>query len=1315
MNKSILCVALGLLGTIPVHGDPVAFFRIQSPGETVFTSVAPDGMATWSNAIPEQPLRVQRTSMLGGASTNWSDYLVIPATGRMVRAQIFYPDYLVIDLSEGPTASNYPVLGLDAAPSGGWTDEYKTTKLVLRRIPAGSFIMGSPENELGRGGYETQREVILPQPFYIGVFEVTQKQWERVMGTWPSYFSHPDYRDSRPVEQINFNLIRGPNAGAGWPADGNVEADSFMGRLRTRTRWPFDLPTETQWEYACRAGTSTALNSGRNLTAIKLCPNLNGLGRYGYNGGKDSWADQQNSNPSVGTPVVGSYLPNAWGLYDFHGGVSELCLDYYDQSNFNYRNYRVVRGGGFESWAEACRSAARSYSWPNNTYWNNNGLRIALPPGAPMGSDHFRVIELTGDMTFGAVFVGESASRTLTLRNAGIAPLTVTGIDYPSGFSGNWTGNVVFASGSLKNISVTFRPTEERSYDGTITVRSDADAGDPSIRLIANGVTPEATRIIALTGNLIFGAWALQDAPQRILTLRNTGNSPLTVSRLDYPAGFSGDWAGGSVPAGGGTNVAVTFQPLEPRTYTGTVTVVSNATEGNPRMSVSGLGIHAVEPGMVMIEGGTNAGVDPDSGDYSLTVDSFLIGRTEVTKAEWDAVRIWAVTNGYSFYTDGSGKEPRHPVHSVCWFDMAKWCNARSEMEGRIPVYYTGRDHTPENIFRRGSRELADYEVRVCSGYRLPMSVEWEYAAHGGRIGARFPWGDTIDHERANYAAHGSEYAYDTSSYTNATTHPLFNDGTAPYTSPAGVFATNGYGLFDMAGNVQEWCWDRAYRGGSWLSTAAECRVAEERYANYWNHNSTQMGFRLARSPDVSLSGNLVYGAVATEETVNRTLTIANLGNRPLTITSLTFPTGLYGDWAGGIIEAGGFRTVTVTFNPTQERDYQGRIAVSSNLDEPVNRIAVSGTGVASRTRMIEMTGNLSFGGLYVGDTFARPLTIFNAGTAALTVSGIDYPAGFSGDWAGGVIDAGCSRTFSVTFAPTEARVYAGTLTVTSNAGDGGNTIAADGAGLATIEPPRPEDIGMVLIPGGTNSGTDPDGMTYSITVESFYMGQYEVTKELWDEVREWNDGNGYEYENPGEGKATNHPVYAMSWYDAVKWCNARSQMERRRPVYYTDAGLTEVFKQGRVLFPHVDPAADGYRLPSGDQWHYAARGGAVGRRFPWSDSDFISHERANYYGWPNTPFDLSVIEGYHPAFDDGVPPYTSPVGSFAPNDYGLYDMAGNANELCFDAVNEDGWRMIRGGSWSGFPADLRVIESTSRWPEYISLYGGGFRVVLPY
>ncbi len=227
--------------------------------------------------------------------------------------------------------------------------------------------------------------------------------------------------------------------------------------------------------------------------------------------------------------------------------------------------------------------------------------------------------------------------------------------------------------------------------------------------------------------------------------------------------------------------------------------------------------------GMILIPAGTNSGTDPDFGAYSLTVDAFYMDRSEVTKAQWDAVYTWALTNGYSFDNTGSGKASSHPVQTVNWYDCVKWCNARSEKEGRSPCYTTNGV-----VYKTGQNTSASCNFSA-NGYRLPTVVEWGYAAHGGLSGKRFPWGDTITHSNANY------YSTNTISYDTSLTrgyHPAYTNGGMPYTSSAGSFSANGYGLYDMVGNVFEWCWDasssfRAIRSGNWYDNASYARCGE--------------------------------------------------------------------------------------------------------------------------------------------------------------------------------------------------------------------------------------------------------------------------------------------------------------------------------------------------------------------------------------------------------------------------------------------------------------------------------------------------------
>jgi formylglycine-generating enzyme required for sulfatase activity len=332
-------------------------------------------MSSWSNIVPS-----------GVVFSNSKGACVFPMDEERMFYYVVASDYLIVDLAAGPNAPDFPVRFTNAPPAGGWGDEYKTTKLVLRRIPAGTFMMGSPSNEVGRQlGELLVRPVTLTQPFYVGVYELTQRQWERVMGKWPSYFANITYRDSRPVEQVNYNAIRGANAGTNWPADHLVDDDSFMGCLRNKTHLAFDLPTHAQSEYACRAGTITALNSGFNLSYEDFDVRMSDVGRYYYNGGAEL---PSNGDTSKGSAKVGSYLPNAWGLYDMHGNVSEWCLDWYgdgtvadtDPKGATSGLYRVMRSGRMESSAKWCRSAVAFLTRPVSTS-PTLGFRVSLPAG----------------------------------------------------------------------------------------------------------------------------------------------------------------------------------------------------------------------------------------------------------------------------------------------------------------------------------------------------------------------------------------------------------------------------------------------------------------------------------------------------------------------------------------------------------------------------------------------------------------------------------------------------------------------------------------------------------------------------------------------------------------------------------------------------------------------------------------------------------------------------------------------------------------------------------------------------------------------
>jgi hypothetical protein len=263
-----------------------------------------------------------------------------------------------------------------------------------------------------------------------------------------------------------------------------------------------------------------------------------------------------------------------------------------------------------------------------------------------------RIIGLSGNLAFGSVVTNTTATATLTITNSGNSTMTVSSISYPSGFSGAWSGTVA-AAGS-QSVTVIFAPTAVTSYSGTVTVNCDATSGTSTMGASGTGMLAP-TRIIGLGGSLAFGNVFTNTTATATLVITNSGNLTMTVSSISYPAGFSGAWSGTVAPAGS-HSVTVTFAPLAVISYSGTVTVNSDATSGTSTVGISGAGVRA--PLLV-----SSRLVAPDKFAFSydsLAGKTYVVEvKTNVVAATWSPVQTNAGDGSLQSCTNSTAATPR--------------------------------------------------------------------------------------------------------------------------------------------------------------------------------------------------------------------------------------------------------------------------------------------------------------------------------------------------------------------------------------------------------------------------------------------------------------------------------------------------------------------------------------------------------------------------------------------------------------------------------------------------------------------------------
>ena len=397
--------------------------------------------------VPSASLSGDRYSVSAGQRRIVWDPLLTSYTNRSVLADLEITlsaesvdekRYLIIDMTEGAVngkaAAIWPVSYtnevVDADGDGKWDREFKTTKMVFRRIEAGTFTMGIPATEYGTYGKapvpERQHQVVISRPFYMGVFPLTAKQFRQVRAYWGNTtYGKSEETGARPANGggVTYNALRGSvGDGINWPTtmhavldDPSVEVFdktngsaannmSFLAWFRRHVPGlVVDLPTEAQWEYCCRAGTSphsfyngVNIDSSEYQASVTLpAPGIESIARTKnnsqvYDADTGKWSTPEADGTEYGPCDVGSYDPNDWGLYDMHGNVNELCLDWFNNATLSdetdpkgpYESpestaRRVYRGGGFSNWPSDSRAGFRGACDPGLGY-ANFGCRLAI-------------------------------------------------------------------------------------------------------------------------------------------------------------------------------------------------------------------------------------------------------------------------------------------------------------------------------------------------------------------------------------------------------------------------------------------------------------------------------------------------------------------------------------------------------------------------------------------------------------------------------------------------------------------------------------------------------------------------------------------------------------------------------------------------------------------------------------------------------------------------------------------------------------------------------------------------------------------------
>ena len=1102
--------------------------------------------------------------------------------------------YLVLDLESYKMRTSLQGPMEDASV---WSnDACRTSELWLRRIEPSMYVMGSPSYELGREedyGKETQHIVTLTKAYYIGVFEITQGQCKNIAG-----FNSSDYiGDTRPLEYISYDGLRGAELGSSWPLNYDVDqyayrynyieedddwtwekGPTFFYALREKTgNMLFDLPTEAQWEFACRAGTTTAWNDGTYITNLYEDGNLNRLGWYDYNS-YDEESDWEGHHP------VGQKLPNAWGLYDMHGNVWEWCLDWeeydlgidavIDPTGPEGGWARIYRGGGWKNSAYNCRSAVRNYDETDEAD-DYIGFRVVLLPPETEEDDSLKE-------TFDYILSSESSS-TLPVFTTLFYGKDGEGHEYLlediGTLSGDGSTGITLGKGKHQ---IVWQP--KPAYTNLI--------GKLELRVASEEVTDRATYLVL-----------------------DLDTCKMTTS-LQGPMEDASIWSNDTCRTS-----EIWLRRIEPGTFT----------MGSPEDE---LGRYD----------------DEIQHDVTLT-KAYYIGVFETTQKQFK--KITGLNN--SCYQGDT-----RPVESVSFYNLrggskgAEWPENHNVDEN---YYYWDDDDN------RVYYPTFFYSLRKKTGFGLtfdlPSEAQWEYACRAGMTTAlnngtnlTNEWSDGNMNKLGRYVCNQND---NKGGYTNA------------YTT-VGSYLPNAWGLYDMHGNVYEWCLDwygdyasesitdprgavfgsyRVLRGGCWWSYAWICRSAERGYD--WNGSVDDgYGFRIVLVQEEEEGEE----KVPLKESFNYTLTSESYSTLPV------FTTVFYGKDDEGheyLLEDIG----------KISGDGSAGIALGEGKHQLVWEPEDAYTNLIGKLELRVESEDVT--------DFAKYLVLDLANYKMRTA--IQGPMEDEDVWS----DDAC-RTCELW--------------------------------LRRIEP------GIFTMGSPTNEiGRYYSEYQHEVKLtKAFYIGVFETTQKQFQNIVGFN--NSY-YQ--GEVR----PVECIS-YDMLRGADKGARWPKNRMVDeqgYTDDDYGNKVKCPAFFYALREKTGNGliFDLPTEAQWEYACRAGTT---TSWNDGTNITNEYSDA--------NLNRLGRYYYNQEDGAGGYYyghTKVGSYLPNAWGLYDMHGNIREWCLDwydyyYYNYSSWtnprgaesgygRVLRGGDCSDDAYYCRSALRNNHAPEDPYVIVNGFRVVL--